>query len=41
LPQGVTLIKNDRDRLWDDPYFVLHNQSNGEYFFGELAWAAN
>jgi alpha-galactosidase len=41
LPQGLTVIKNDRDRLWDDPYFVLRNQSNGEYFFGELAWAAN
>ena len=41
LSQGVTLIKNDRDRLWDDPYFVLHNKSNGEYFFGELAWAAD
>jgi alpha-galactosidase len=41
LPSGVTLIKNDRDRLWDDPYFVLHNESKGEYFFGELAWAAN
>jgi alpha-galactosidase len=41
LPQGVTLIKNDRDRLWDDPYFLLHNKSNGEYFFGELAWPAD
>ena len=40
-PSGQKLIKNDTDRLWDDPYFVLRNESNGEYFFGQLAWPAN
>ena len=27
--------------MWDDPYFVLRNESNGEYFFGQLAWPVN
>lgn len=38
---GPDVIRNDTDRLWDDPYFVLRNESREEYFFGELAWPAN
>lgn len=41
LQPGPTLIRNARDLLWDDPYFVLRNASRHEYFFGELAWAAD
>ena len=35
---GANIFRNDTDRLWDDPYFVLQNASAGEYFFGQLAW---
>ena len=38
LELGVTAIQNTREPCYDDPYFILHNESNGEYFFGQLAW---
>ncbi|MFN8007315.1 MAG: alpha-galactosidase [Terriglobia bacterium] len=41
LRAGANLFRNDTDRLWDDPYFLLQNNSKGEYFFGQLAWASN
>ncbi len=41
LNKGANVFRNDTDRLWDDPYFVLRNPSKGEYFFGQLAWPAN
>ena len=40
-PPGPNTIRNDTDRLWDDPYFLLRNEAREEYFFGELAWPAN
>lgn len=27
--------------MWNDPYFILRNESNGQYFFGQLAWPVN
>jgi len=41
VPPGPRIIRNDTDRLWDDPYFILRNESDGEYFFGELGWPAD
>jgi alpha-galactosidase len=41
LRAGANIFKNERGLVWDDPYFVLHNESNGEYFFGQLAWPVN
>jgi alpha-galactosidase len=38
LEIGSNVIQNTREPCHDDPYFILHNESNGEYFFGELAW---
>ena len=41
LRAGPNIFKNERGLVWDDPYFVLRNESNGEYFFGQLAWPVN
>ena len=41
LKPGLNQFRNITDKLWDDPYFVLRNESNGEYFFAQLAWPAN
>jgi len=38
LKSGVTTIQNSKEPCYDDPYFILRNESNGEYFFGQLAW---
>lgn len=38
LQPGPTTIQNLQDPCYDDPYFILRNESNGEYFFGQLAW---
>ena len=41
LRAGTNVFRNERGLVWDDPYFVLGNESNGEYFFGQLAWPVN
>jgi alpha-galactosidase len=41
LRAGRNVFKNQRGLVWDDPYFVLRNEANGEYFFGQLAWPVN
>ncbi len=41
LDMGTNLFENNRGVTWDQPYFVLRNESNGEYFFGQLAWPVN
>lgn len=38
LEDGATVIQNTVEPCHDDPYFFLHNESKGEYFFGQLAW---
>lgn len=38
LEPGATTIRTTREPCYDDPYFILQNESNGEYFFGQLAW---
>jgi len=38
LSPGVTTSRTTQEPCYDDPYFILQNESNGEYFFGELAW---
>ena len=38
LQSGVTAIQNLYEPCYDDPYFILRNESNNEYFFGQLAW---
>jgi hypothetical protein len=40
LAPGVNDFSNQTHQLWDDPYFILRNESNAEYFFGQLAWPA-
>ena len=41
LKDGPNVFRQDRGLAWDDPYFILRSKSNGEYFFGQLAWPAN
>ena len=41
LAPGHNVYSNHTDLLWDDPYFIARNETNGEYFFGQLAWPAN
>lgn len=41
LSQGANVFEQDRGLAYDDPYFILRNESNGEYFFGQLSWSAN
>lgn len=41
LREGKNVFIQNRGLAWDDPYFLLHNASRGEYFFGQLAWPVN
>ena len=41
LKDGVHVFMQDRGLAWDDPYFMVRNGLDGEYFFGQLAWPAN
>ena len=41
LRVGTNSIENNRGLSYDDPFFILHNASKGEYFFGHLAWPTN
>ena len=41
LKPGKNTYVNDKGLVWDDPYFILHNEQQGEYFFGHLAWPQN
>lgn len=41
LRPGTNVVEESRGLAYDDPYFVLHNETRGEYFFGELAWPVN
>lgn len=41
LSEGRNVFLQNRGLAWDDPYFLLHDASRGEYFFGQLAWPAN
>lgn len=41
LKEGKNVFIQNRGLAWDDPYFLLHNASRAEYFFGQLAWPAN
>jgi len=38
LEPGPTAIENTREPCYDDPYFVLRNETKRESFFGQLAW---
>jgi alpha-galactosidase len=38
LERGDNIIKEDRGLEADDPYFILRNESDGEYCFGQLGW---
>ena len=41
LRAGTNSLENNRGLAYDDPFFILRNESNGEYFFGHLAWPVN
>ncbi|MBI4585310.1 MAG: alpha-galactosidase [Planctomycetes bacterium] len=41
LEPGTVAITCDQGRSHDDPFFIVRNEANGEYFIGHLAWTAN
>jgi alpha-galactosidase len=41
LEVGTQTIACDQGRSHDDPFFIVRNDSIGEYFIGDLAWTAN
>ncbi len=41
LAPGTKTITCDQARSHDDPFFILRNDANGEYFIGHLAWTTN
>ncbi|MBI2843686.1 MAG: alpha-galactosidase [Armatimonadetes bacterium] len=41
LQDGSFLVKCDKGQGHDDPFFIVRNESAGEYFIGHLAWSAN
>jgi alpha-galactosidase len=41
LPLGTTEIGCDKGQCYDDPFFVVRNEAQGEYTICHLAWSAN
>jgi alpha-galactosidase len=41
LAPGINLIRQEHGLAFDHPYFILRNENQGEYFFGELEWPLN
>ncbi len=41
LRKGSNLITCRVGQGYNDPFFIVRNDSNGEYFIGHLAWSAN
>jgi alpha-galactosidase len=41
LHPGVNLLRQEHGLAYDHPYFMLRNEANGEYFFGQLEWPVN
>lgn len=41
LQNGQNFIRQEHGLSYDHPYFLLHNEAQKEYIFGELAWPLN
>lgn len=41
LKTGMNAFNQHRGLGYDDPYFILRNESNGQNFFGQLSWPVN
>lgn len=41
LPKGITAVESVKGNGQDDPFFIVRNETKGEYFIGHLAWSAN
>ena len=41
LENGKTVVASEQANWYDDPFFMVRNESNGEYFIGHLGWTAN
>jgi len=41
LEPGENVFRNNGGLLYDEPYFIVRNEGNGQYFFGQLAWPVN
>ena len=41
LNSGMNLVESTQGNGYDDPFFIVQNESRGEFFIGHLAWSAN
>jgi alpha-galactosidase len=41
LSPGANVFAETRGMTFEKPYFLLRNETNGEYFYGQLAWSTN
>jgi alpha-galactosidase len=41
LMPGTNRIQQEHGLSFDHPYFLLHNETGGDYFFAELEWPLN
>jgi len=41
VPGGPSLVDSVKGNGYDDPFFIVQNESRGEFFIGHLAWSAN
>ena len=41
LTPGTNRIQQEHGLSFDHPYFLLHNETRGDYFFAELEWPLN
>ncbi|MBI4584047.1 MAG: alpha-galactosidase [Planctomycetes bacterium] len=41
LPAGKTVVESVKGGAYDDPFFIVRNEAEGEYFIGHLAWSGN
>ncbi len=41
MNDGRTRVRSDRGQGHDAPFFIVRNDTKGEYFIGHLAWSAN
>ena len=41
LPNGRTVVESREGNGYDDPFFIVRNEAEGDSFVGQMAWTAN
>jgi alpha-galactosidase len=41
LPNGKTVVESREGNGYDDPFFILRSEAEGDSFIGHMAWTAN